>query len=35
MTSELSRLTSDPVCARVKKAMGWRRTWEKTSVRKS
>ena len=35
MTSELSRLTRDPVWARVKKAIGWRSTWEKTSVRRS
>jgi hypothetical protein len=35
MTSELRRLTSEPVWARVKKAMGWRRTCENTSVRRS
>ena len=35
MTSELRRLTSDPVWARVKNAIGWRRTCEKTSVRRS
>ncbi len=33
MTSELSRLTREPVCARVKNAIGWRSTWAKTSVR--
>ena len=35
MTSLLSRDTSEPVWARVKKAMGWRSTWAKTSVRRS
>ena len=35
MTSVLSRLTSAPVWARVKKAIGWRSTWAKTSVRRS
>ena len=35
MTSLLSRLTRAPVCARVKKAIGWRRTCAKTSVRRS
>jgi len=34
MTSELRRLTSEPVCARVKKAIGWRSTWANTSVRR-
>ena len=35
MTSLLSRLTSAPVWARVKKAIGWRSTWEKTSARRA
>ena len=35
MTSELSRLTSEPVWARVKNAIGWRSTWPNTSVRRS
>jgi len=35
MTSLFSRLTSAPVWARVKKAIGWRSTWAKTSVRRS
>ena len=35
MTSLLSRLTSDPVWARVKKAIGCRWTCENTSVRRS
>ncbi len=35
ITSEFSRLTREPVWARVKKAMGWRRTCENTSVRRS
>ena len=29
-TSPSSLLTSDPVCARVKKAIGWRYTWSNT-----
>ena len=35
MTSLPSRVTRAPVCARVKKATGWRRTWENTCVRRS
>ena len=35
MTSLFSRLTSDPVWARVKKAIGCRWTCENTSVRRS
>ena len=35
MTSLLSRLTSAPVCVRMKKATGMRCTWSKTSVRRS
>jgi hypothetical protein len=35
ITSLLSRLTSDPVWARVKKAIGCRWTWLNTSVRRS
>ena len=35
MTSLLSRVTSAPVCARVKKAIGWRSTWANTWVRRS
>ena len=35
MTSLLSRDTSEPVWARVKKAMGWRRTCPNTSLRRS
>ena len=35
ITSLPSRVTRAPVWARVKKAMGWRRTWPKTSVRRS
>ncbi len=35
ITSLFSRDTSEPVCARVKNAMGCRCTWLKTSVRKS
>ena len=34
-TSPSSRLTSDPVCARVKNASGCRCTWSKTWVRRS
>ncbi len=34
MTSLLRRLTRAPVWARVKKAIGWRSTWLKTSVRR-
>ena len=34
-TSVLRRLTSAPVCARVKKASDWRCTWPKTWVRRS
>ena len=34
-TSPSSRLTSDPVCARVKNARGCRWTWSKTWVRRS
>ena len=35
MTSLPRRVTSEPVWARVKNATGWRRTCEKTSVRRS
>ena len=35
ITSPSSRLTSDPVWARVKKASGCRCTWSKTWVRRS
>ncbi|CAM5565074.1 hypothetical protein SFUMM280S_08604 [Streptomyces fumanus] len=35
MTSVLSRLTSAPVCARVKNASGWRWTCSNTWVRRS
>ncbi len=35
MTSLPSRVTRAPVCARVKKATGWRSTWENTWVRRS
>ncbi len=34
-TSPSRRLTSDPVCARVKNAIGCRWTWSKTWVRRS
>ena len=34
-TSLLSRLTSAPVCVRVKKASGMRCTWSNTAVRRS
>ncbi len=34
-TSLLSRLTSAPVCVRVKNASGMRCTWSKTAVRRS
>ena len=34
-TSPSRRLTSDPVCARVKKAIGCRCTWSNTWVRRS
>ena len=34
-TSVLSRLTREPVCARVKKAIGCRSTCAKTSARRS
>ena len=35
ITSLFSLLTSEPVCVRVKNAIGWRCTWLKTSVRRS
>lgn len=35
MTSLPSRETREPVCVRVKKAIGWRSTWPKTWVRRS
>ena len=35
VTSLLSRLTSAPVCVRVKKASGMRCTWSNTCVRMS
>ncbi len=34
-TSVLSRLTSDPVWVRVKKASGWRCTWVNACTRRS
>ena len=34
-TSLSRRATSEPVCARVKNAMGCRCTWSNTSVRRS
>ena len=35
ITSLFSRLTSEPVCARVKNAIGCRCTWPNTWVRRS
>ncbi len=35
ITSLFSRLTSEPVCARVKKAMGWACTCRNTCARRS
>ncbi len=35
ITSLFSLLTSEPVWARVKNAIGWRCTWPNTSVRRS
>ena len=35
MTSLFSRLTSAPVCVRVKNAIGIRCTWSNTCVRRS